>query len=93
MAGRPSPLTSRLIYIKRGKVGEGFKTKLELAKELIQKALARNLPFSCMVFDEWYFNHDMTSFIERLGKGKGGSTHPCRPTKGTRGSVEPKWGK
>jgi SRSO17 transposase len=58
-----------LIYIKRGKIGEGFKTKLELAKELIQKALARNLPFSCMAFDGWYFNHDMTSFIEGLGKG------------------------
>jgi len=56
------------IYIKCDKAEEGFKTKLELAKELIQKAMSRNVPFSCVVFDAWYFNYDMTSFIEGLGK-------------------------
>ena len=56
------------VYIKRDKMEEGFKTKLELARELIQKAVDRNVPFSSVVFDAWYFNHDMTSFIEALGK-------------------------
>jgi hypothetical protein len=42
--------------------------KLELAKELIQKAVNINVPFSCVVFDAWYFNHDMTSFIEAIRK-------------------------
>ena len=56
------------IYIKRENAGENFKTKLELAKELIQKAVDREVPFSCVVFDAWYFNHDMTSFIEGLEK-------------------------
>jgi SRSO17 transposase len=56
------------IYIRRDKAGEGFKTKLDLAKELIQKAVDRHMPFSCVVFDAWYFNHEMTSFIEELRK-------------------------
>lgn len=56
------------IYINRDKAEEGFKTKLDLAKELIQKAVDRNVPFSSVAFDAWYFNHEMTSFIEGLGK-------------------------
>ena len=56
------------VYIKRDKAEGGFKTKLELAKDLIRKAVDRNVPFSCVVFDAWYFNHEMTSFIEGLRK-------------------------
>lgn len=55
-------------YIKRDKAEVEFKTKLEIAKGLVQKAVDRHVPFSCAVFDAWYFNHDMTSFVEGLGK-------------------------
>ncbi|MGC8937149.1 MAG: IS701 family transposase [Candidatus Methanomethylicaceae archaeon] len=61
------PLDFRL-YLKEEQAGENFKTKPELAQELIQQAVERGIPFSCVVFDTWYFSVDFVDFLEGLGK-------------------------
>ena len=45
-----------------------FKSKIELAKQLIAKAVAQGFCFNCVVYDVWYFNFELTSYIESLGK-------------------------
>jgi hypothetical protein len=40
-----------------------FKSKLELAEELVNLALSRNIPFSHTVFDNWYFSNDYIRFL------------------------------
>jgi SRSO17 transposase len=61
------PLDFR-IYIKEEQAIENFKTKLELATELVEQAVKRGIPFSCVVFDTWYFNVEFVRFLEGLGK-------------------------
>lgn len=45
-----------------------FKSKIEIAKELIAKAVADGFCFDSVVMDVWYFNYDLTSYIEGLRK-------------------------
>ena len=40
-----------------------FKSKLDLAKELIEDAIAKTIPFSTIVFDAWYTSTDLIEFI------------------------------
>jgi hypothetical protein len=40
-----------------------FKSKLDLAKELIETAVAKNIPFSAIVFDAWYTSTALIEFI------------------------------
>jgi SRSO17 transposase len=61
------PLDFR-IYIKEEQAGESFKTKLEFARELVEQAAKHGIPFSCVVFDTWYFSVDFVDFLEGLGK-------------------------
>lgn len=61
------PLDFR-IYIKEEQAGKDFKTKLELARELVEQAVRRQIPFSCVVFDTWYFNVEFVHFVEGFGK-------------------------
>jgi len=61
------PLDFR-IYIKEEQAGESFKTKLEFARELVEQAVKHGIPFSCVVFDTWYFSLDFVDFLEGLGK-------------------------
>jgi hypothetical protein len=61
------PLDFR-IYIKEEQAGESFKTKLEFARELVELAVKHGIPFSCVVFDTWYFSLDFVDFLEGLGK-------------------------
>jgi len=61
------PLDFR-IYIKEVQAGESFKTKLEFATELVEQAVKHGIPFSCVVFDTWYFSVDFVDFLEGLGK-------------------------
>jgi hypothetical protein len=51
-----------------GKDDPDFKSKLDLAMELINEAVASNIPFSHIVFDSWYGSCDMIDFIDGLGK-------------------------
>ncbi len=45
-----------------------FKSKNELAKALIAKAVADGFCFDRVVMDVWYFNFENTNYIEGLGK-------------------------
>jgi len=47
-----------------GKDNSEFKSKHQLAKELINDALAKNISFSDIVFDNWYFSNDLIEFIQ-----------------------------
>ena len=40
-----------------------FKSKLDLARELIEDALDKKIPFSAVVFDAWYTSTDLIEFI------------------------------
>lgn len=51
-----------------GKNDPDFKSKLDFAKELIEEAVAEQIPFSHIVFDSWYSSCDMIDFIDDLGK-------------------------
>ena len=42
---------------------KGFKSKLELAKELIDDALNKNMPFHSLVVDSWYTSTDLIEFV------------------------------
>ncbi len=50
-----------------GKEDPEFKSKLSLAKELIEDAYNKQIPFGYVVFDSWYSSSDVLSFIENKG--------------------------
>src|SRR5919199_3485614 len=45
-----------------------FHTKIELAIELVRKAVERTLPFSVVLFDSWYLAEELVSVLAELGK-------------------------
>jgi hypothetical protein len=45
-----------------------FKTKQELAREMIRDAVDRQIPFETVLADAWYFNKDNTAFINGFNK-------------------------
>jgi len=45
-----------------------FKSKIEMAKQLIAKAVDAGFEFDCVIYDVWYFNFKLTSYTESLGK-------------------------
>lgn len=47
----------------QGTPPESFKSKLDLAKELIEDALDKKIPFSAVVFDAWYTSSELIEFI------------------------------
>lgn len=46
-----------------------FKSKLNLAKELVQDAWEKKLEFSDIVFDSWYLANDLVNFIAKKKPG------------------------
>lgn len=52
------------LYLKRDKKDPEFKTKIELAKELVEQAVAVGLRFSTVVFDAWFLARDFVKAIE-----------------------------
>lgn len=50
-----------------GKEDPEFRSKLDFAKELIDDALKRQIPFRYVVFDSWYSASNVLNFVE--GKG------------------------
>lgn len=50
-----------------GKEDPEFKSKLDLAKELIAEADEKQIPFRYVVFDSWYSAGDVLNFIEERG--------------------------
>ncbi len=47
-----------------GKNDPDFKSKLEFAKELIEDAVNKKIPFSYVLFDAWYPASDVLTFIQ-----------------------------
>ncbi len=47
---------------------ERFRTKIEIAKELIQYAIDQGIDFGGVLFDAWYFSKELVDFIEQKGK-------------------------
>jgi len=67
VAGRYSIPIDFALY-QRDEGQPSFKSKIDLAKQLIAKAVADGFCFDCVVTDVWYFNFEMTSYIEGVGK-------------------------
>lgn len=47
---------------------EDFKTKIKLAVELVEDAIARGLSFSVVLFDSWYLSPQLLEVLERHQK-------------------------
>jgi hypothetical protein len=47
----------------------GFKTKIDLAKDLVGDCEKRSVPAMVYAFDAWFLSSDLTSHIESFGKG------------------------
>ena len=45
-----------------------FKTKIQIATEMIDWAVTQGIPFKCVIFDSWYFCKEFCDHIENLGK-------------------------
>ena len=45
-----------------------FKTKIQLAIELVEWAVRQGIPFQTVVFDSWFFCKEVCDYIEELGK-------------------------
>jgi len=62
------PLHYRL-YRKEEDVPQGaFKSKLDLAIQLIEEAVASEIPFSCVEADSWYFCDKIIKYLASIGK-------------------------
>lgn len=61
------PLDLR-VYKKYKEGDTGFKTKIDLARELIQVAYENKVRFSCVVFDSWYLAQKLIKYITSLKK-------------------------
>ena len=57
------------IYVRRTDCEDKkrFKTKVEIAKELVEKAVGYGLPIDVAVFDSWYMSEELTSFLKEKG--------------------------
>jgi SRSO17 transposase len=57
------------IYVKKEDCPDKskFRTKIELAKELIKKAISYGLPISVVIFDSWYADGGIISLVKSLG--------------------------
>jgi hypothetical protein len=45
-----------------------FKTKIQLALELLRDAVTKQIPFGCVIFDAWYLSQEVTKTIAALHK-------------------------
>jgi SRSO17 transposase len=53
---------------RRDEGQEDFRSKQELARALIGRAVGEGFSFECVLLDSWYFNAENASYIEGLGK-------------------------
>ena len=44
-----------------------FRTKVQIAKELVEKAVSYGLPISVVVFDSWYMSRELIEYMNSLG--------------------------
>ena len=62
-----------LLYVKEKEItkqnlSKTFKSKITLAKELVDTAEKRGIPTALYAFDSWYFSKELTDYIESYGK-------------------------
>ena len=62
-----------LLYIKEKEItkqnlSKTFKSKITLAKELVEASENRSVPAGLYLFDSWYFSKELTDHIESYGK-------------------------
>ena len=62
------PLLSTIYVRKDSRWDKKFKTKIEIQMEHLTQLCEMGLNFSCVVMDTWYFNKDLTTHIEKMGK-------------------------
>jgi len=66
--GRYVPLNLKFYKTEKefllGKDDPDFRSKLDFAKELIDDALNRQVPFRYVVFDSWYASVDVLNFVQ-----------------------------
>lgn len=56
------------VYRKEDDCKEGeFRTKVEIAKDLVSRAAGYGLPISCVVFDSWYNSRELIEHMRKLG--------------------------
>jgi SRSO17 transposase len=57
------------VYVRRTdcKDKKRFKTKVQIAKELVEKAAGYGLPIDVVVFDSWYMSEELTDFLVEKG--------------------------
>ncbi len=61
------PLDFELYRKRKECPREVFKTKVQIAKELVEKAVGYGIPISVVLFDSWYMSEELTGFIKGLG--------------------------
>lgn len=62
------PIGDSLYKQRANKEDPEFRSKIELAKQLVKEASNLQLPFKTVLFDSWYFCKGLTSFVESLDK-------------------------
>jgi len=62
-ASKHFPVNFKSYIPIQGTPPENFKSKLDLAQELIEDAINKKLSFSAVVFDAWYASTDLIEFI------------------------------
>lgn len=65
-----SPLFS-IVYVRKHSrwiANVGFRSKIEIQREHLDRLVVLPLHFSCVVMDNWYFCKIRTQYIEQLGK-------------------------
>src|SRR5712691_5109307 len=57
------------VYVRRTDCEDKkqFKTKVQIAKELVEKAAGYGLPIDVVVFDSWYMSEELTDFLVEKG--------------------------
>ena len=57
------------LYQTEESVGKAdFKSKLDLAIEIIVQAFESGLPFDCVMTDSWYFSEKLITAVESMKK-------------------------
>lgn len=54
---------------EREEKAEDFRTKIELAKDLVTEAVNQGIPFDDLIIDSWYFADEVVHHAESHGKG------------------------
>jgi len=63
------PIDNRVYEKKESSEEDSFRTKLEIAKQLIEESVkVHKMPVKTFIFDAWYMSRSLTDFIELLGR-------------------------